>query len=259
MINSVSIITASYNSAKFLDSTIQSVLSQTHTNWEMIIVDDCSTDDSLAMAMRYAHGDKRIKVIAQDRNSGAAIARNIAIAASSGRFIAFLDSDDLWHPRKLEKQISFMLRNRIAFSYTSYEKVDETGKVFQKLEAPHRVKYKDLLKTCSIGCLTAIYDSDQIGKVYMPTNTKREDYATWLHILKSIDFAYGLREPLGQYRVYQSQSSSKKLKMAKENWLLYRNVEKLNLLQSCYYFTHYAVRGLLKQKFPRTARILRTS
>lgn len=253
----VSIITPLYNCSDFLDKTIQSVLSQTYKNWEMILVDDFSTDSSLAIAQSYAAQDDRIKVIRLKENSGAAVARNTAIEAATGRFIAFLDSDDLWLPKKLEKQIYFMLEKNIAFSYTAYFSIDEYDAIQEKMGVPEKIQYKELLKTCVIGCLTVIYDAEKIGKYHMPTSTKREDFATWLNILKKIDFAYGLPEPLAKYRIYDKQSSAKKVKMAKENWLLYRNIEKLDLFQACYYFTHYAIRGILRKKFPKIARLLK--
>lgn len=149
-----------------------------------------------------------------------------------------------------------MRKNNYAFTYTAYEKVDENGNPLGIMGVPDQVSYRELLKTCVIGCLTAVYDTEKLGKVYMPLGTKREDFATWLKILKKVDFAYGIKESLAQYRVYENQSSGKKAKMAKENWKLYREIEKLNLLKACYYFSHYAVRGVLRTKFPKIARFL---
>ena len=252
----VSIITPLYNCSDFLEETIRSVVSQSYIHWEMIMVDDCSQDNSLEIAQQYAAQDERIKVIQLEQNSGAAVARNTAIKEAKGRYIAFLDSDDLWHPQKLEKQINFMLKNNYAFSYTAYEKIDEKDKVFEYVGAPHQLSYKQLLKTNEIGCLTVIYDTEHLGKVYMPTETKREDYATWLSILRAIDYAYGMPEILGRYRVYANQSSAKKGKMAKENWKLYRNIENLSVIKSVYYFSHYAIRGVLRTKLPKLARML---
>lgn len=254
--STVSVITPSFNSSAFVKGTLDSLTSQTHSNWEMIIVDDCSSDNSAEVIQHHVSQDSRIKFIQLDKNSGAAVARNTAIEAALGRFIAFLDSDDLWHPEKLEKQINFMLENEVAFSYTAYEKIDENGVPFQTMSIPKKTNYNNLLKTNIIGCLTVIYDTKCLGKMYMPTNTKREDFATWLNILKKIDYAYGLPEVLAQYRVYENQSSSKKASMAKENWRLYRDLEKLNIIKASYYFTHYAVRGVLSTKLPRLARVL---
>ncbi len=256
MKNLVSIITPSYNSAKFIGKTIESVLDQIYQNWEMIIVDDVSPDNSNKIIEEYSKKDTRIKLIKLEQNSGAAVARNRAIKESKGRYIAFLDADDMWKPEKLEKQIEFMRKNNYAFTYTAYEKIDENGLVFGEIGVPLKVSYNQLLKTCVIGCLTAIYDVEKLGKVYMPTNTKREDFATWLNILKKVDFAYGIKQNLSQYRVYKSQSSNKKVKMAKENWKLYREIEKLNIFKAIYYFSHYAIRGILRTKFPKIARII---
>lgn len=252
----ISIITPSYNSEKYISKTIDSVLFQTYQNWEMIVVDDVSPDNSNKIIEEYCKKDNRINLIKLEQNSGAAVARNRAIKEAKGRYIAFLDADDMWKPNKLGKQIEFMRKNNYAFTYTAYEKIDENGLVFGEIGVPLKVSYNQLLKTCVIGCLTAVYDTNKLGKVYMPTNTKREDFATWLNILKKVDFAYGIKQNLSQYRVYKSQSSNKKVKMAKENWKLYREIEKLNLLKACYYFSHYAVRGVLRTKFPKIARFI---
>lgn len=252
----ISVITPSYNSVDFISSTINSVVAQTVTNWEMIVVDDCSSDNSVEVIQSFVDRDTRIKLIKLERNSGAAVARNKAIEVASGRFIAFLDSDDLWAPDKLEKQVKFMLDQDIAFSFSAYEKIDEEGLTFDVVSVPEKINYKQLLKTNVIGCLTAMYDVGKLGKVYMPVNTKREDFATWLAILKKVDYAYGMPDVLAQYRVYASQSSAKKTKMAKENWRLYREIEQLSLFKSIYYFSNYAVRGVLRTKFPYLARLL---
>lgn len=251
-----SIITPSYNSSEFIADTINSVLAQSTNDWEMIIVDDCSNDDSIGIINRYTKQDNRIKLIRHKKNCGVATARNAAIKEAKGRYIVFLDSDDLWHHEKLEKQIKFMLDKDVAFSFSGYEKIDENGISFEVVNVPERINYKQLLKTNVIGCLTAMYDVEKLGKVYMPVNTKREDFATWLAILKQVDYAYGMPDVLAQYRVYASQSSAKKTKMAKENWRLYRDVEQLSFFKSVYYFSHYAVRGALRTKFPYLARWL---
>ncbi|MFB9145475.1 glycosyltransferase family 2 protein [Halomonas alkalicola] len=252
----ISIVTPSHNSARFVSETIQSVLDQSFVEWEMIIVDDFSTDDSVEMIKAFVERDSRINLIRLTKNSGAALARNAAIEVAKGRYIAFLDSDDLWLPYKLEKQLAFMQANNYPFAYTAYDKIDEEGLVLGRIGAPGKVSYSDLLKTCSIGCLTAMYDADFFGKIYMPVNTKREDFATWLKLLKEVDYAYGLNENLAQYRVYKNQTSANKAKMAKENWRLYRDVERLSFLTATYYFSHYAIRGFLRTKFPVLARRL---
>lgn len=252
----VSIITPLYNSSIWVEQAIKSVQNQSYQNWEMLIIDDYSTDNSYTIAQSFAEKDSRIKVVQLNENSGPAIARNMAIESAQGRYIAFLDSDDLWLPEKLEKQIKFMQEMDIAFSFTAYEKINEAGRPFQSFGVPQKISYTGLLKTCFIGCLTAIYDTQKLGKAYMPTNTKREDFATWLTILKKVEYAYGLQEVLAQYRVYGRQTSARKIRMAFENWYLYRHIEKLSLMQSSYYFAHYAVIGLLRTKFPGLARLL---
>jgi teichuronic acid biosynthesis glycosyltransferase TuaG len=233
---------------------IESVKAQTFFDWELIIVDDCSIDASLKIAEDLSRADSRIKLIRLNQNSGAAKARNVAIEFSTGRFITFLDGDDIWLSCKLDKQVKFMLKHNIAFSFASYEKIDSLGEPFGIVGVPERISYKELLKTCQIGCLTAMYDVEKLGKVFMPLNTGREDYATWLTILKRGYDAYGVQEVLAQYRVYSAQSSGRKLKMAKENWDLYRNVEKLGLFRSVYYFCQYAFRGFMRAKYPSISR-----
>lgn len=250
----VSIITPSFNSKDFIEKTIKSVLAQSYKNWELIIVDDKSKDNSNEIIEKYLKLDNRIKLIKLEKNSGVAIARNRAIKEAKGRFIAFLDSDDIWEKNKLEKQISFMIKNNYAFTYTAYERIDENCKTLNIINITNKVNYKSLLKSNIIACLTVIYDKDKIGKFYMSSNTKREDFATWLQILKTTGFAYGLNEQLAKYRVYSRQSSNNKFKMAIENWKLYRNIERLNIFKSSYYFINYAFLGLLKTKFPKIAK-----
>ena len=252
----ISVIVPVYNMAADgkLNFCLDSLINQTVTDYEIIAVDDCSTDNSVEVIQGFVDKDPRIKLIQLTENSGAAVARNKAIEAAAGRFIAFLDSDDLWMPNKLEKQVQFMLDQNIAFSFSAYEKIDEKGVPFDIVSVPEKINYKQLLKTNVIGCLSAMYDVEKLGKVYMPVNTKREDFATWLAILKQVDYAYGMPDVLAQYRVYASQSSAKKTKMAKENWRLYRDIEQLGVFKSAYYFAHYAVRGVLRTKFPNLAR-----
>lgn len=252
----VSIITPSYNSALLIVPTIKSVISQSVGNWEMIIVDDCSSDNSVEVIQSFVERDPRIKLIQLSENSGAAVARNTAIEAAKGRYIAFLDSDDAWLPNKLEKQIAFMQENNYPFTYAAYDKVNESDEVFGHVGVPSKVAYSDLLKSCSIGCLTAIYDTEYFGKVYMPLIRKRQDLGLWLKLLKKTKYAYGLNETLGLYKVRSDSISANKKSAALFTWRLYREVEQINLLKSIYYFSHYAVRGLLRTKYPGVARFL---
>lgn len=251
--NLVSIITPSYNSAKYIGKTIDSVISQTYKNWELIIIDDCSTDSSVEIIKDYENKDNRIKLIQLKENSGAAVARNTGIQLARGRFIAFLDSDDSWLPEKLKKQLDFMLINNYYFTYTSYFKINENNEILGTMYIPSKVNYSQLLKTCVIGCLTVIYDAEKIGKQEFPLIRKRQDFALWLKILKKVDYAYGLQENLANYTIRSDSISANKLNAAKYNWFLYRNIEKLSLFVSFYYFLHYVIKGIIRSKFPKMA------
>lgn len=246
--NLVSIITPLYNSREFISETIDSVLKQSYDNWEMIIVDDCSTDDGVEIVKEYKKHDQRIKLIKLDKNSGAAVARNTAIKNAKGRYIAFLDSDDLWHSEKLERQIQYIQENNYAFTYTNYQKMNESGDLLEEIiESPSKLNYKKALYTNYVGCLTAIYDTEKLGKVYMPEIRKRQDYGLWLKILKKVD-GHGLSENLAYYRVRDNSVSSNKLDLLKYNWKLYRDIENLSILRSSYYILYTIILKLLKLK-----------
>jgi len=243
----VSIVTPICNSEKYLAPTVESIISQSISDWELVLVDDCSTDNSGFIAQRYKDQDSRIRLIRLEQNYGAAVARNTAIEAAQGRYIAFLDSDDQWLPQKLEKQIIFMEKHNYAFTHSWYEKQDETGKPLgQKVCAPERLNYYDMLKSNQIGCLTACYDTDKLGKVFMPLIRKRQDYGLWLKILKKEPFVYCLPEFLALYRVRSSSVSSNKVEMLKYNWQLYRHIEKLSVLRSAYYLGWNIARKVLR-------------
>ena len=245
---SVTIIMPSYNSEKFIIESVESVLVQTYSNWELIIVDDCSPDDSNKIITKYVDNDSRIKLIKLQKNSGPAVARNTAIEVASGRYIAFLDSDDVWLPNKLETQINFMHDNDLAFTYSSYRLVGEDNEHLGVFITKDKISYFDMLKTCSVGCLTAIYDTEKIGKQYMPLILKRQDYGLWLKILKLIGETRGILEPLATYRIRKNSVSSNKVKAAKYQWKIYREIEKLSFLKSLYYFAFYAYNGITKYK-----------
>lgn len=244
----VSIITPSYKSAKFIFQTIESVWAQTYQNWEMIIVDDVSPDNSNKVIEEYTKKDSRIKLIKLAKNSGPAVARNKAIEEAKGRYIAFLDADDLWKPEKLEKQIKFMQAKDCALSYCAYETMSEEGELQNKfVNPPLKLSYNDLLKSNYIGCLTAIYDTQKVGKVYMPLIKKRQDYGLWLRILKKTDFAYGMREHLAIYRIMSDSVSSNKFKLLKFNYLLFKEHEKFSTLKSLYYLGWNVLLKVLKK------------
>lgn len=247
----VSIIMPLYNCQAYMSESIDSVLNQTYSSWELILVDDNSTDSTLRVAKEFELSDQRIKVLELKNNSGAAVARNTAIALASGRYIAFLDSDDLWHEEKLSKQLSFMQDNQVAFTYSSYKQIDEEGKLLAEISVPSKVGYKQLLKTNVIGCLTVIYDTKMIGKHEMPLIRKRQDFGLWLKLLKTVDYAYGIKEPLAFYRVRKGSISSNKLSAAKFTWDLYRKIECLPLHKALYYFSCYAIGGVAKSYFSK--------
>lgn len=244
----VSIIVPVYNAEKFIDETINTVLEQTYTNWELLLVNDCSTDNSVKLINKYLK-DKRIKLINNEVNSRAAITRNNGIKAAKGKYICFLDADDKWDKTKLEKQIKFMQEKQCAFSFTSYEFADENcipnGK---KVHVPDKISYKQALKNTTIWTSTVMFDMKKLSKedIYMP-NVKSEDTACWWSILKKIDYAYGLDDILSFYRRSSGTLSSNKFEAIKRIWNLYRNVEHLNIFKSVYCFVWYAVRAVLRR------------
>lgn len=252
----VSIITPLHNAEAYIAKTIDSVIAQSFDDWEMIIVDDMSTDRSCEVVTTYCQKDNRVRLIRLTENSGAAVARNTAVTAARGRYIAFLDSDDLWKTEKLNQQIRFMQEHDYPFSFSAYERINEEDEVVGFVGVPDRVSYQQMLKTSVIGCLTAIYDTVYFGKVSIPLIRKRQDYALWLKLLKETEFAYGIKEPLAFYRVRADSISSNKLNTSTFNWRVYRDIEKLSFISSCYYFCHYAFRGVLRSKFPSLAKKL---
>lgn len=245
----VSIVMPCYNAENFIKESINSVINQTYKNWELIIVDDCSIDNSSAIIKKFIKKDSRIKTIQLEKNSGAAISRNRGIEIANGKYIAFLDSDDIWFDIKLEKQISHMKKNNSLFSYTSYCLINDSSRVIGNFITKKKLNYKELLKTCPIGCSTVVYDCEKLGKIYMPIDAyKREDYAMWLNVFKKINYSEGIIEPLSYYRIYSNSVSSNKLKMAYYQWKVYRNYENFNIFKSIYYFTFYSINGVLKYK-----------
>ncbi|RYL89318.1 glycosyltransferase family 2 protein [Sporolactobacillus sp. THM7-4] len=245
---SISVITPAYNSAATINETIESVLSQTYSDWEMIIVDDCSTDQTRDLLLKAEARDSRIHTVFLKKNSGAAVARNTALDHAKGRYIAFLDSDDRWKPDKLEKQLRFMQEHHYAFTFTGYEYILPNGTALHKrVQAPEQVTYHDMLKNTIVGCLTVMVDRDRIGSFHMPNLRTRQDLATWLSFLKKGNIAHGLNENLAEYRVGQASISGNKWQAARKTWYVYRQVERLNLWQSVWYFIHYGVNAVLKR------------
>lgn len=242
----ISVITPAYNAERFIGDTIDSVLDQTYANWEMVIVDDRSTDNTTTIVEEYRKRDNRIKLIVLEENSGSAVARNTAMENAKGRYIAFLDSDDRWLPEKLEKQLHFMQEKDIAFSFTTYVRILEDGtKTNAVSSTPESVNYDDLMKRCVIGCLTVMLDRDKVGHLKMVNIRTRQDYVYWLTITKKGFLAYGLPEILAEYRLVGNSISSNKWKAAKRNWYVFRKIEKQSLPKSIWYFAHYVVRSIM--------------
>lgn len=235
----VSIITPSYNCAKFIGECIESIQAQTYKNWEMLITDDCSTDTSREIIQHYTNKDPRIKLYTLDTNSGAGVARNQSISEAKGRYIAFCDSDDRWYPQKLEKQLDFMRSGDYSLTFTSYDTCDEKNNIIGYVRCLPFINYSKILRDNGIGCLTAIYDAGKIGKYYMPSIRKRQDWCLWIEIIKRIGIAYGLQEPLALYRVRTGSISSNKLEMLKHNFNVYHKVLKFNKLFSAIILTSY--------------------
>lgn len=229
----VSIITPSWNSAKFLDDTIKSIQAQTYGNWELLFQDDCSSDDTKEIISRFAAEDSRIKYECNIKNSGAAITRNNALKRAKGRWIAFLDSDDIWEPTKLERQIEFMVKHGYRFSYTDCVFIDEHSRpIGEYVTGPKKVTKFNMYNYCWIGCLTVMYDASYIGLIQIEDIKKNNDYAMWLKICKMAD-CYLLPEILARYRVRKNSISRQpKLALIKWHYKLFREVEKQNILLS---------------------------
>ncbi len=243
----VSVITPLYNADKFIAQTIDSVQAQAYSNWEHIIVDDLSTDASLEIVKGYAEKDPRIKLLTSEENQGAALCRNRATKEASGRFIAFLDSDDLWDEKKLETQIQFMMENECAVSYTSYLHIDEHGNPLNKrIIALPKLDYKKQHRNNYIGNLTGVYDTSVTGKIMAPGIRKRQDWAVWLEaIQKSGQPALGIQQDLAYYRVREGSISSSKSKLVPYNFQFYRKFLGYSWLKSafclCRFFWEYFV------------------
>jgi glycosyltransferase involved in cell wall biosynthesis len=227
--------------------SIDSVLKQTYKTWELLIIDDSSTDNSIEIIDDHLKHDPRIKLLKLSSNIGPAGARNKAIELAEGRFIAFLDSDDLWYPNKLEKQIQFMLKTGTALSYSAYQKIDSNDQIVGRVIMPPEVlTYKKMLTSCYIGNSTAVYDTSLLGKRFVPDIRTSEDHALWLSILREGYSARGILEPLMLYRLHKSALSRNKIRKAYYQWLVYRKIEKLHLMKCIYYMFNYSFFGLIK-------------
>ena len=244
----VSIVTPVFNASRYLAKTIESVLAQTYQNWELLLSDDLSTDDSLTIAKSFQEKDQRIKILESEENTGPAGCRNRAIRAASGKYIAFLDSDDLWVPEKLQVQVQFMEKGGYDLCYSSYQKIDEQGDIIgNRISVPRSTGYDRLLNSNVIPCLTTLYNVERIGKYFME-DIGHEDYVYWLRILKNGHIAQGMADVLAYYRVRRDSISNNKFKAASFQWKIYRNVLNLNVWRSLYHFSIYSILGLRKHK-----------
>ena len=243
----VSIVTPCYNSEKFIAETIASVQQQTVTDWELLIVDDASSDATVAEIKRLQAEDLRIKCFSLKENKGPAHARNLGIQKARGKYLTFLDADDLWFPEFLERSSTEAKMH--PFVFASYKRLDENLEPYlSDFIVPEKVSYTDILKSNSISCLTAFLDIEVLGKKYMPLIKKRQDMGLWLQYLKKIDYAYGIQEPLAIYRIRRDSLSRNKTGLIKYQWKFYREVEQLSVFASAYYLTCWAYRGFVKYR-----------
>ena len=234
----VSIIIPSYNSEQFIAITIRSVINQTYKDWELIIVDDASADNTCNIVLDFCQKDKRIKLIKELKNCGTGVARNTAIKVAQGNYIAFLDSDDIWKPNKLEKQLAVMKSSKAAICFSSYELINEQGETLNKLvEALPKLSYQKQLKCNYIGNLTGIYNANMLGKIYMPEIKKRQDWIMWLSAIKKGGPALGIKESLAYYRVRKDSISSNKLNLITYNFNVYRKALGFGFIKSTRYLT----------------------
>lgn len=242
----VSIIMPTYNCGRFIEQAIRSVISQTYTNWELLIIDDCSMDYTADIVSSF--DDKRIHYQRNAYNMGAALTRNEALQIAQGRYIAFLDSDDVWLPTKLEKQIAFMERHGYAFTFTDYQIMQEDGSLTGKrLHMPASLTYHQYLQNTAIGCLTVVIDRQQTGDFRMPNIKSSHDMALWLLIMKRGFVAYALPECLASYRIVATSNTAKKWKAAQDVWRVYRDIEQLSIIYAAFCFCGYATHAVLKR------------
>lgn len=240
----------SYNSSKYIAKSIDSIINQSYRNWELLITDDCSTDDTCNIVRKYSEVDKRIKLFVLEQNRGAGIARNNSIKEAKGRFIAFCDSDDRWKPDKLEIQLKFMSEKQVEICFTSYLLCNENDNVFGIVVAPFRITYRDIIRNDYIGFSTCIYDTNRIGKIYMPTLRKRQDWAWKILLMKKCSIAYGLKETLAYYKVREGSLSNKKMNLIQYNVAVYKQVLKYNavfawIMFVCVFLPHYFMKKAL--------------
>lgn len=244
----VSVIVPCYNMERFITDTINSVINQTFADWELLITDDASTDETVKLIQSLAENDNRIHVSINPEHSGIATSRNCCIQNAKGRFLAFLDADDLWHPDKLQRQLQFMQEHEVAFCYSAYELIDESGKPLGKtIKTAGDLTYKAFLHNTIIGCSTVMIDTEKVGAVVVPDFRTSEDTATWLNLLRQGFKAYAVEETLTSYRIRNHSASSNKMKAATDLWRVYRRQEKLPLPKAIYSFSCYVFNAIKKR------------
>ena len=246
----VSIITPLYNCERFIGQTIESVLAQTYPEWEMVVVNDGSTDGGAEIVRRYAAQDGRIRLFEQP-NKGCAAARNRGLSEAKGRYYVFLDADDYWDPDFLEKQLAFMQAKNAAIVTCSARRVNEEGKeILRPQRVPERMDYYDILKSCNLPCLATVIDASKLHDIRFreELHNLRDDYALWLSLMKQTDYAYGNPEVLANYRLSAHQVTSNKRKMIIPQFMVNYKVEKLGLCRSLYYLGHWAWNGYRKYR-----------
>ncbi len=245
----VSIVTPARDAARFLPETIRSVRDQTEPRWELLVVDDASRDSTPEIVAELAREDPRVRLLRLPENRGAAAARNAGMDAAQGRYVAFLDSDDLWLPEKLEVQIEFMERTGAVFTFAEYRMIDEDGRILGRpVRVPPAIDYRGLLKNTVIGCLTVMLSRETLDGTRMPDLGRHEDLATWFAILKRGVTAHGIPRDLARYRIVRGSRSRDKLSTAAHLWKVYRRVERLPVHDALWCFGHYAWRAYLKNR-----------
>ena len=248
----VSIITPTFNSEDYIEKTLVSIINQTYKNWELLIIDDCSVDNTADVIKEFFNEDERIKLFQLEKNSGAGVARNIGIENAKGRFIAFCDSDDYWLPIKLEIQINFMINQKVEFSFCSYFVTNEKGIDLGIVKAPSTIGTNRILRNNYVGCSTAVYDTLELGKLYMSPIRKRQDWILWIQLIKKIGEAEGIDKPLAVYTKRKAAVSSNKLNLIKYNWRVYRKELQFNFVKSLVHlvtFFYFYLKKKLTNKY----------
>jgi teichuronic acid biosynthesis glycosyltransferase TuaG len=247
----VSIITPTFNSEEWIRATYESILAQSYCNWEWIVTDDCSCDSTVSILTKIESEDSRVKVFKNKVNSGAAVSRNNSISKATGDYIAFIDSDDLWVPSKLTKQIQFMENNRIDFSFTAYSLINSDSRKLEKEVDTHlnsALDYEDMLrKKATLGCSTVMLRRSAFEDIMMPDIRTGQDYGLWLKLLKTGVKAHPLAEVLTQYRLLPNSISRNKFKKAKRQWQIYRDIEDLGVFKSLICFFFYGWRAVFRK------------